>query len=386
MLNLFKLNALDSKSDHLVLFSECIPVKGYMRSVFYDLSRIDFIFLPNELTDILIKYQGFKKSEIISNNKEQKEVLEQYFSYLNEHDFIFFCDKDEVLLFPPISLVWDFPAQISNIFIEDYLFDKLVCEVPSFLNTKDIVLNINKTINLNKLRCFLDSLSYSKVKSIDIYVNERLNSEIKQTATIILSEYSRIRTLIFYNSNENYCVNGNNGFSNLIVKKENIFNRKFSVQKDYFNINITLFTESQAHHTYFNRKLYIGPNGEIKNAPECEEEFGHIQDLESPEQLKEIVQTPAFQKYWYVHKEICDVCKDCEFRHMCVDNRLPYQRSENEWYHKIECNYNPYIAKWKDEEGYRTLAECGVISNENGFSIDHEKIAKINEELWGEEC
>jgi len=130
--------------------------------------------------------------------------------------------------------------------------------------------------------------------------------------------------------------------------------------------------------------IYIGPNGEIKNAPECEEEYGFIQDLKSPEELKEIVQTPAFQKYWFVHKEICDVCKDCEFRHMCVDNRLPYQRSKNEWYHKTECNYNPYIAKWIGEEGYRTLAECGVISNENEFSIDHKKIAKINEELWGE--
>jgi hypothetical protein len=69
---------------------------------------------------------------------------------------------------------------------------------------------------------------------------------------------------------------------------------------------------------------------------------------------------------------------------MCVDNRLPHQRqSDSKWYHKTECNYNPYIAKWKGEEGYRTLAECGVTSNEQGFSIDHERIAKINDELWG---
>ncbi len=169
------------------------------------------------------------------------------------------------------------------------------------------------------------------------------------------------------------------------LQKQNCSKNSFLEQKFYFNINITLFTESQAHHTYFNRKLYIGPNGEIKNAPECEEEFGFIQDLESPDQLKEIIQTPAFQKYWFVHKEITDVCKDCEFRHMCVDNRLPYQRAKNEWYHKTECNYNPYIAKWKGEEGYRTLAECGVISNHEGFTINHEKIAAINEELWGEE-
>ena len=69
---------------------------------------------------------------------------------------------------------------------------------------------------------------------------------------------------------------------------------------------------------------------------------------------------------------------------MCVDNRLPHKRKENEWYHKTECNYNPYIAKWEEEEGYKTLKECGVVSNENEFSINHDKIAEINKDIWGD--
>jgi hypothetical protein len=138
------------------------------------------------------------------------------------------------------------------------------------------------------------------------------------------------------------------------------------------------------HNTYFNRKLYIDSDGFIKNAPECEDSVGFIEDLNSLEDLKEIISTPAFQKYWFVHKDSCDICKGCEFRHMCVDNRIPYERTEKEWYHKIECNYNPFIAKWEGELGYKTLEECGVISNEKIFSIDHEKIQQINHELWGE--
>jgi hypothetical protein len=152
-----------------------------------------------------------------------------------------------------------------------------------------------------------------------------------------------------------------------------------------FSINVQLFTESQKHHTYFNRKLYIGKNGEIKNAPECEEVFGYIQDIKDVADLKQVISTPEFQKYWFVHKELCDVCKDCEFRHMCVDNRLPYQRKDGSWYHKIECNYNPYICKWKGEDGYKTLEECGIIVDENGFNINHKKISAINTFLWEEE-
>lgn len=79
-----------------------------------------------------------------------------------------------------------------------------------------------------------------------------------------------------------------------------------------------------------------------------------------------------------------DICKDCEHKLICHDNRFPLCRNDNNWYHEIECNYNPYIAKWKGEDGYHNLEECGVVSNENGFSIDHDQIARINKELWGE--
>jgi hypothetical protein len=69
---------------------------------------------------------------------------------------------------------------------------------------------------------------------------------------------------------------------------------------------------------------------------------------------------------------------------MCSDHRAPIRLDSDNWYHTTECSYNPYICKWKGEEGYRTLAECGVVSNAEGFIIDHERIATINAELWGE--
>ena len=100
--------------------------------------------------------------------------------------------------------------------------------------------------------------------------------------------------------------------------------------------------------------------------------------------LEAIINSNEFQNLWFSTKEITDICKSCEFRNMCFDNRTPKKRLDNTWYHNTECNYNPYIAKWAGEEGYKTLSECGIISNEDGFSIDEEKIAKINAELWGD--
>lgn len=149
-------------------------------------------------------------------------------------------------------------------------------------------------------------------------------------------------------------------------------------EKQHFTSSINLFSESKKYNTYFNKKLYIHKNGEIRNAPEtkdCIENINNIQNFDFIASSKEL------QKFWEVHKGLCDICKHCEFRYMCVDSRLPIKRNEKEWYFETECNYNPYIAKWQNEEGYKTLSECGIQSDKNGFKINRKKLNAINKEL-----
>lgn len=43
------------------------------------------------------------------------------------------------------------------------------------------------------------------------------------------------------------------------------------------------------------------------------------------ESLKKIFNDHAKLKLWFIHKDLIDVCKDCEYRHMCVDSRFPNQ-------------------------------------------------------------
>jgi len=165
-------------------------------------------------------------------------------------------------------------------------------------------------------------------------------------------------------------------YNNFLIKPTELFMVK--PDKKTFVVNIPFFTESQKHHTYFNRKLFISSRGSIKNAPECEEIIGNIN---SKEELIKLIELEANQKYWHVTKDMSDVCKHCEFRYMCMDNRIPYQRKNGEWYHKEECDYNPYIGKWKGEKGYKNLNECGIISDENWFFINYNKVEVINKNI-----
>ncbi|MEX2483078.1 MAG: hypothetical protein WED10_00865, partial [Brumimicrobium sp.] len=233
-----------------------------------------------------------------------------------------------------------FPAIVSNSIIE---FDRN----PSFkdlkkillliegLTCKHIVIIFNYKINLQSLD---DLFSFIQKRTIcEFTLISNFSKEVYTDSFVEkLSLTNRYKNLVFYNSPFNKVLEG------FIFYLKSGREPKFNKHINEFKPNWVLFSESQNHHTYFNRKLYIGTKGEIKNAPESDEIFGSIHDINNSKELKEIVRQLAFQKHWLVHKEITDVCKNCEFRHMCVDNRLPYQRSKNEWYHKHECNYNPY--------------------------------------------
>ena len=59
--------------------------------------------------------------------------------------------------------------------------------------------------------------------------------------------------------------------------------------------------------------------------------------------ILEILNTPKFQQYWDITKDMIDVCKDCEFRYTCVDSRVPQKNGEtNNYCFTDKCKYNPY--------------------------------------------
>jgi hypothetical protein len=107
--------------------------------------------------------------------------------------------------------------------------------------------------------------------------------------------------------------------------------------------------------------------------------------LNNEEQLINFINNDINTTLWSAKKDHIDVCKYCEFRYMCLDSRLPIKRKDKEWYFETECNYNPYIAKWQHEKGYKTLEQCGITSNQTGFKLNRKKLNAINKELWGED-
>jgi SPASM domain peptide maturase of grasp-with-spasm system len=127
-----------------------------------------------------------------------------------------------------------------------------------------------------------------------------------------------------------------------------------------FSVNKEHLAEAQSYNTCLNRKLCIDHNGNIKNCLAMDKIFGNILE----DDIIKIVNSSDFQSLWQITKDQIEVCKDCEFRYICTDCRCFIKDPDNIYSQPAKCGYNPYIAKWKDQDGYVPVEEYRIYSKE----------------------
>jgi SPASM domain peptide maturase of grasp-with-spasm system len=329
------------------IYPNCIPVEGYINIAFCDLERQCFYIYPKNR----FQSNGSRKNENILWSRLKTENLDK--------ETRLFLKEKNLLMDEPVGVdqqlqastfyKWKSPSLITNAIIELSKENKLL-NVTKFRNLlacldailcKHVFLVIKQPVTLKRMELLIECIQHANIQSVQLAMPYRQIFYTDGFGDLIML-HSKIQFVILELS----------PFEKNIENKIFFATRKlnaYSVKKQkQFISNIFLFSESQLHHTYFNRKLFISSTGEIKNAPECTSAVGRIQEISNPEQLIALISTREFQKYWYVFKESCEVCRDCEFRHVCVDNRVPYQREDGHWYHEEVCNYDPYTGKWRD--------------------------------------
>lgn len=361
-------------------FSNTAVVKGYNRSIICDFQRNDFCYIPNTMADFLKCYDG----------KEIKdEIRKEYYDYIDfllEKDFIFFCGKNEVGRFQKMSLEWDYPNKISNSVIEydgngnkEHLFFSglhFLLEI----GCEDYLIVSYSPISSQVMKQILEYSENYLLNSITFYIGND-NSQITDCLKLI-KEHPNVLNIVLFNSSRDSNIAHNETFGSLITTKKKLDYKDCEKDVSLFNTSITHFCEAQQHNTYFNRKIFIGRNGEIKNAPTSTIIYGNIESLSNSLQIEDILQNSNFKDLWFTPKSETEICRFCEYRFMCVDSRVPMKTSEGKWFFKDECNYNPFISKWKGENGYLSVESCGRMTHEKKFIIDKKKVKEINKKLW----
>ncbi len=330
-------------------FSTSIVSTGANRGLIIDLQRQNFHIVPNTFIDVI---EFFKKKVSIEDvyemyNEESKVVMNEYMEFLSSNSLGLTCDSDEFDRFVDMDTTFDFPSYCSNAIVE-------VC--PDTLKHLEKIVNcLEKLLLVNvQFTCFypipIEDLKHLLVvtKSIEARGIE-LILEFSEDLLVFLpkiDEYNfSITSITIHNTKKEILYGKKTTFKlNFLKNKIESFKHCGIVDIKYFNTNKLKVLESLNHNSCLHKKISIDKDGNIKNCPSMSQSFGNIKDTT----LEEALNHPDFKKYWNITKDQIDVCKDCEFRHICTDCRAYIEEPDNQYSKPLKCGYNPYTNVWEE--------------------------------------
>lgn len=344
---------MKKNEQYLKLFACCLVVKGARNILLVDVQRGKTKQFPLSMYAFLETAKTLSINSIKNQYSESIEVVSEYIDYLVNNEYAFIIEEFELDRFPPLSMEWDFPSDISNAIIDvvdfnSYDYRNLITQLDE-LNCFSIAVRIFNPVDKNQIISTLNWLNNMSFRSVELLVD--FNSFGKKWGFVQLTkDFSKLISLNVYNSpidkTDKY------GISKCIVSyttKKSISNKDCgAINVKYFTPNIKHFTESLYYNTCLNRKISIDVNGEIKNCPSMKKSYGNIKNTT----LEEALNKQGFKDLWNIKKDDIKICQDCEFRHICTDCRAYIDNPNDIYSHPAKCTYNPYQAKWKGEEGY----------------------------------
>jgi SPASM domain peptide maturase of grasp-with-spasm system len=174
---------------------------------------------------------------------------------------------------------------------------------------------------------------------------------IENSFLLKINELVVIRNIILYNSPEDKLITVEDKNTERISFSIRFDSESYSVkncgliEKEQFVVNENSYFESKNYNSCLNRKVCIDSNGEIKNCPSMVKSFGNIENLT----IIDAINISGFKDLWVINKNQIEVCKDCEFRHICTDCRAFIEDPNNIYSKPAKCSYDPYTATWGDE-------------------------------------
>jgi SPASM domain peptide maturase of grasp-with-spasm system len=334
------------------LFEDCFITKGFKRGIIVDMTHSSFCSIPNDLCDLLIKYNGYTIQHVIDafDDKKNKKILLEYFHFLIYNNFIFFTLNPN--LFPKIDVsIWKQPSKIYQAIIDisfntDFFGVKLFKSLDN-LNVKYLQIRVYEYISVECLKNILSQTENTSIIGIEIFLKYKSRREVmKIISSIEINQ--RINSVIFFNAPKNETLKKRDKKSAFSV---NLINQNIIgcvncglVSQNYFSINVKSYIKANNANSCLSGKISIDINGDIKNCPSMKESYGNLKNTT----IESAINKTNFEKYWNIKKDEINVCKDCEFRYICTDCRA-YIEDPNDIYSKpLKCGYSPYTNIWEN--------------------------------------
>lgn len=332
-----------------LLYACCLPVRGYKRSIIVDTQRQCVYFIPNTMFFVL-KELRMKDIDLIKEEYSNPEMIDKYIAFLLSKELGYFSDDSDC--FPNIAFGYESPYLITNAIVvineqSKHNYNKIFLSLEE-VSCQAIELRILYDIPPKKIKEILDTLNSLHLSFYSITLILPYSHNFDRKIKDIVSCYPLITHIFMYQSPlQSERIVNQTTIRQIIDKQIECGN----VSPKYFSPNLKMFIESQSRNSCLNQKVCIDYDGSIKNCPAMKRIYGYL----STDKLIDIVRSSDFTSVWTITKDSIMVCKDCEFRYICLDCRVFTSNKNNIYSHPLKCKYNPYIAKWEKDDGYTPI-------------------------------
>lgn len=327
------------------LFACCVPVRGAKRSLICDLQRSQYIHVSNELCDLFLS-DFFLSDRIFLDNRSDQHYRFDELRLLAENEFVFRCSEKQSRLFERIKLNWSSSDLITNAIIDtnggsDHQYWDIFCQLNELgcraaqLRFFDGCQGVVSALEAAQANGFIDlELIVPDIGS----GNAAIGAEWAQ-------EFKILTKIIFHSASSNALLNAVKGTAEVYQVTNQIKSADHCgfVHPDGFVVGSQMFSEALNHNTCLNGKLSIDVEGNIKNCPAMTRTFGKV----GLTGFLQVLKLEEFKRLWQIKKDEVSVCRDCEFRYICLDCRAHLSNSSDIYSKPAKCTYDPYTATWR---------------------------------------
>ncbi len=317
---------------------------GKKRGLIIDSLNDIYYIVPNDLIKFIRRYNSWEMSKIKERERENLEVVDEYVSFLTKIKSILWLQPKHFDRFVKnYNYESNIPNKITNAIVD---FNEVsihsIQKVLNLLNDLNIIyvqFRIFKLELNNEITSYLiNHIENSSIWHVEILVSKKCATIVSLMA---LSSSKRVSYIITDYETKKYLPKLNLSKCSIESEKScgNICTRQF-------NTSYRFLAESKSFNTCLNRKISIDSEGNIKNCPSMAKAYGNINDPDL--NIEKIVNSEEFQAVWHINKDKINVCKDCEFRHVCTDCRAYIENPEDILSKPLKCGYNPYTCEWEE--------------------------------------
>ena len=337
--------------DYFKLFANCMLVKGHSRSTINDLQRKKIQIINNDIANLLSKLNNkVSINELIGDydDLEKKEII-NLLENLEEMNFGFFCTEESFDKFIPLDEKVNYSNEITNIICEfnavDFERIEKIYNLIQQTRTESITFIFYNVLKNEDLVKAIKLLSDSFITSIDIIMRE--SKDVNSNFFASLNSFTNFVNNVTIHSSNKETINKEDYNFEINYTKKRIKDFSFcgAVSINHINIHQRSFLESLNFNSCLYKKMSVDRNGNIKNCPNINNSFGNIDTIEN---VKNIIEDITFREIGKIKKEEIEICKDCEFRHVCTDCRAYTENPKDIFSKPLKCGYDPYTNEWSE--------------------------------------